>query len=1181
MWITKDINLPDEIIDAQKKGELVIFAGAGVSMPPPSNLPSFEKLAIQISQGLIAYNDTIPIDTFLGKLQNRGIRVHEKAVELLISPNSKPSSYHKNLLRLFQSDQPKIVTTNFDDHFRTAAGNNQGISYYSAPALPLGRDFTGVVQLHGSVRNRPRDLVLTDSDFGKAYFTDGWATTFLRDLFANYVVLFVGFSVNDPVMKYIARGLGSNNRNRYAFTEEGNSDHWNHLQIINIEYPKNRHDLLEKSIEAWVEKSQMGAFEQRKLIKEIVEKPPAHNEVEESYILEQLKSEIGSQHYFDFANDFKWVEWMNKHKKLDSLFFNENKINPFNHNLASWLASFFQENSEGLFRLIMESGSLSDYLKRYLVREVYRKINDSSTKNIGKGIPVYLGHVNHRKKEDNLEFLLNGLKHPENKEIILILLECLTRPFTSYKKKFSIYENDEEQVEVNVDIKGDAYWLRKVWNGTILPNLDFYAIPLINIFINHLQLTTYYYKVTREGDWDPISFSRSAIEPHEQDKYPKDIDFLIDGCREILEFLIRNNSKLALGYIEQCLQSDSKILNRLSIHSYKMINEVSFKQKINWLINNDLLFKNDYKHEVFQFIKEVYPNLEPESRDALLNIISNESEKRRNEDSDLLDTETIDYEEFNLYYWLTLCDQECVLAKEHFEKARERNGHFQVRDYPDLSHWSSRIDFSTITREVTTDEILSKNPDHNEDFNWLMTYKEEDNPFDKRERFLTVITSSIEKDNIWGWSLLKNMTVSETESSDLWSAVLKGFSVVSLDDKGFQEISYAILNHCDLYNYRYYICYFFESVADKLDCNDIKFSIDIVIEIFEKILESLSSSDDSLMEEDSYTQAINHPIGRLTRFFSVFYSKMFYDGNKNDEILAAVKQKVFLRLLSENDGQSLLGKMILTNRLNIIMSIDEEWAVKELVPLFDAEIDVELAKKAWNSYVYGGKLNERSLKFLYEKLESIIPYINELNEVSKKGIFQYCASILFFSAEYNNPLLNFLKNKGNEQHFELLITQIFDTLTQLKAPAITKAWKDWLKDFLTLRLYNLPVEMGSKEMERVVELIIVLEPVIKDYIELIVNSNINVKLHSDYVFYGLSREKIGTNFPHLLLSYLKIILIDNQLYSYSEEVFEVMKQICESLDNEDENFAVVCEYLMTVNIQLAEEVINLYRDKFK
>lgn len=38
------IDIPDELLEAQEEGKLVIFAGAGVSMGDPSNLPDFKGL---------------------------------------------------------------------------------------------------------------------------------------------------------------------------------------------------------------------------------------------------------------------------------------------------------------------------------------------------------------------------------------------------------------------------------------------------------------------------------------------------------------------------------------------------------------------------------------------------------------------------------------------------------------------------------------------------------------------------------------------------------------------------------------------------------------------------------------------------------------------------------------------------------------------------------------------------------------------------------------------------------------------------------------------------------------------------------------------------------------------------------------------------------------------------------
>ncbi len=80
----------------------------------------------------------------------------------------------------------------------------------------LGELFKGLAYIHGNVEQEKEALILTDGDFGRAYLTEGWARRFLVDLFSNYTVLFVGYSHNDPVMKYLATGLPPSTR-RFAF----------------------------------------------------------------------------------------------------------------------------------------------------------------------------------------------------------------------------------------------------------------------------------------------------------------------------------------------------------------------------------------------------------------------------------------------------------------------------------------------------------------------------------------------------------------------------------------------------------------------------------------------------------------------------------------------------------------------------------------------------------------------------------------------------------------------------------------------------------------------------------------------------------------------------------------------------------------------------------------------------
>lgn len=80
MWIGK-IKLPEELINAQVDGRLVIFAGAGVSMSPPSSLPNFRDLVRKIESktgNLLTWDpEKEAPDRFLGRLKEKGPRVHK------------------------------------------------------------------------------------------------------------------------------------------------------------------------------------------------------------------------------------------------------------------------------------------------------------------------------------------------------------------------------------------------------------------------------------------------------------------------------------------------------------------------------------------------------------------------------------------------------------------------------------------------------------------------------------------------------------------------------------------------------------------------------------------------------------------------------------------------------------------------------------------------------------------------------------------------------------------------------------------------------------------------------------------------------------------------------------------------------------------------------------------------
>ena len=121
MFITDGVDLPEEIIEAHAKGQLVFFVGAGASMDDPSGLPSFAKLARDLALAArVPYDEKMAIDLFLGSMPS-DFDVHAHAHRLTSPKGSAPNPTHKALARVASSIAPaRLVTTNFDDHLSAA-----------------------------------------------------------------------------------------------------------------------------------------------------------------------------------------------------------------------------------------------------------------------------------------------------------------------------------------------------------------------------------------------------------------------------------------------------------------------------------------------------------------------------------------------------------------------------------------------------------------------------------------------------------------------------------------------------------------------------------------------------------------------------------------------------------------------------------------------------------------------------------------------------------------------------------------------------------------------------------------------------------------------------------------------------------------------------------------------------
>ena len=344
MWINNDVDLPGALVTAQREGRLVVFAGAGVSMGPPSNLPSFQALANSIAAGSLVQRDGEAIDAFLGRVEEKGINVQARTRLLIDVPGSTPRTLHHLLIGLFKDESSvRLVTTNFDRHFTAALRAKYATAeIFTGPALPLGRNFSGLAYLHGAVEKPQSHLVVTDRDFGLAYLADGWATRFLMEMFGRFSVLFVGYGHTDPVMRYLARSFVGPT-SRFALTSLGQDDHWTYLGISPVHVPlrpaPNEYSVIDDAIEAWTKTAGMGVFDHKVRVAQLVTGPPPLEPESLDYLRSVLADEVTLRFFVEEASLVEWLVWTESEGFLAPL----TKLEPITTGAPQLLAHWFAE----------------------------------------------------------------------------------------------------------------------------------------------------------------------------------------------------------------------------------------------------------------------------------------------------------------------------------------------------------------------------------------------------------------------------------------------------------------------------------------------------------------------------------------------------------------------------------------------------------------------------------------------------------------------------------------------------------------------------------------------------------------------------------------------------------------------------------------------------------------------
>ena len=1108
--------VPPEIESAAESKELVVFIGAGISrlVGGPSWDEFANKVLDELTPKCLDYHEKSLIEAIPDPRKRLSI------AKIIEKENKSPVDYKKiikgdvsedNIYKYINNFRCTFVTTNYDLLIRpenVQPRNDKDWRYYELEDITEDKlNKQGhVIHLHGCVIN-PESMIITTEDYLNHYFCKE-IKDFLKHLFISRTVLFLGYGLEETeILEYILRTSQKNNKD-----DERNENDKGKTRLFMLQGFFGA----EKSLYEKLKKYYMNSFS----VELIGFQKDQKNHEQQTDVLQKWEKTIGIQQTLsDVAkavqNDSdesadrltpensnaldKGLEYpellpilFDKVEKLywfdafqdKGLLKPKNNPHPYdtedgNVRVPNWSIMTYLVNSS----VVLQDIKNVEYAKRYLdlinVVTEYAENNEYSNYRTWWQFSKILGNIPSQIiQEKDLDVIEYWLKDNYGSDLVadqigtkwlVALLNSNDEHSVHLSKKifailYRIIVVDDkgfEAVEEKALFRFDKHYARQITNKVATLSGEKLGEVAILIFDKQLKNVL---DISNNDSWS--SMWHPAIEEHEQNEYNDDIErILIQAYRDSLDGYIKTDTEKACKYVETMLGSEYQTIHRLAIHSIS--NNYPVLKNLTDILLNEKFFSYGYRHEMWHFLHQNYPNLNDKQKDRTLKIIDDVS--KDDEDGNHHAEATA----YNKACWLAAIesygDKELNLYKKNIKIAKVKE-----LDHPDFSSYTSQFIPPRHKSPFSVDELGSLSVD--DLVTRLSDYKNSDNDSEVSFR---------------GLSATFNLLIKRDPNK----FYLELNKFVNLDLLYINEI---ILAYSDLWAEKaslpwddvwYKLLQFFESVIEQSNFLNVKTSEqsdmfattqDSIVSSISKLIKSGTKSDDHAFsahrledakkvivhlldktkgndfskEENAVTIAINSPRGHCLEALInlALRSCRLCDKKKDKDHSEAWGkfQPIFDDELRRADADAPEYEFVtlVVNYLLNFLYMSKEWMLDNLDKIFDQNNDVKWSY-AMQGYAYVNRIHPAIYRHLASKGDFLraLNDKNTENSVTQRVIQNIAIAFLngLDELDSESSLMNTLIKRNESEEINRLIWLVWRAREENNIKLQSKVFELWPK----------------------------------------------------------------------------------------------------------------------------------------
>jgi hypothetical protein len=159
-----------------------------------------------------------------------------------------------------------------------------------------------------------------------------------------------------------------------------------------------------------------------------------------------------------------------------------------------------------------------------------------------------------------------------------------------------------------------------------------------------------------------------------------------------------------------------------------------------------------------------------------------------------------------------------------------------------------------------------------------------------------------------------------------------------------------------------------------------------------------------------------------------------------------------------------MGRVVIASKAHYFLWVDPEWARKELLPLFDWDLDATRAAQAWQGLLSWGRVTAELLEALTPAAVQLASHLDEVGDRRKRyGSFIAIAAANIPDDPLAKPWFGAFLDRASDEDFAQFTWKVDKILESLQTKQKSEIWRNWLKRYLEHRI-EFPPEPEADEL---------------------------------------------------------------------------------------------------------------------